>query len=70
MAAATEWARVRGDEITRGPYRISKAYVSRPHLDVLPIYHAFHRFAFLGSFPGADEAKAYCDQHEALHAAA
>lgn len=70
MAAVTEWARLRGDEIGRGAYRISKSFIGRPHLEVRPVYHAFHRFAFLGSFPEAAEAKAYCDQHEKSHAPA
>jgi hypothetical protein len=59
------WHRTGLDQIDRGPYRISKSFVARRHIGVSPVYHCFHRFAFLGTCPTPDDAKALCHQHEA-----
>lgn len=61
---AEGWERRGYGEIGRGPYRIARAYVARPQQALAPVFHAFHRFAFLGTFPGADEAKAFCHDHQ------
>jgi hypothetical protein len=62
------WSPLGLDQIGRGPYRISKAFVSRRHLGITPVYHAFCRFAFLGAFPSEDAAKQHCAHHETRHA--
>lgn len=62
------WQRIGLGQIGRGPYRISKAFVDRRHIGISPIYHLFHRFAFLGAFPEIAQAKHYATTHEARHA--
>lgn len=62
------WLRADTGEIRRGPYRILKWYIGRAHQPPAPVYQAFHRFAFLGTFPRAEDACAHCAQHEARHA--
>jgi hypothetical protein len=59
------WQRTGYDQIARGPYRISKSHVARRHIGVSPVYHCFHRYAFLGACPCPDQAKALCLQHHA-----
>lgn len=63
--AADAWHRTGYDQIARGPYRISKSFVARRHIGTSPVYHVFHRHAFLGACPSPDDAKALCDQHQA-----
>lgn len=65
QAADDGWHRAGPDLITCSPYRISKSFVARRHIGTSPIYHCFHRFAFLGACPTPDDAKALCHQHEA-----
>ena len=67
-AAPDAWRRTGPDLLTRGPYRISKSFVARRHVGVSPVYHCFHRFAFLGAFPEIAQAKHYATTHEARHA--
>lgn len=62
------WQRGAIGQIVRAPYRISKAFVGRRHIGISPIYHLFHRFAFLGTFPDIAQAKHYAATHEARHA--
>lgn len=63
--AADAWRRTGPDLLDHGPYRISKSFVARRHIGVSPVYHCFHRFAFLGACPSADDAMALCHQHQA-----
>lgn len=67
-APASGWERGCDDSIQRGPYRVLKWYLGRPQQSPVPVYQAFHRFAFLGTFPSAAAARACCQQHEADHA--
>lgn len=60
-ASADNWERRGLGQIGRGPFRISKAFVHRKHIGVTACYHAFCRFAFLGTFPTVADAQAYCD---------
>lgn len=64
-APADGWRRTGYDQISRGPYRISKSHVARRHIGVSPVYHCFHHHAFLGACPSPDDAKALCHQHQA-----
>lgn len=66
--AGDSWQRGAIGQIVRGPYRISKAFVSRRHIGITPVYHAFCMSAFLGAFPTIDDAKRYCAHHETRHA--
>lgn len=59
------WARSGLGQIGSGPYRISRTNVFRKHLGMSPVYHLFHRVAFLGAFPDLADAKAHAATHSA-----